>query len=423
MKPLVFAILVAALALPADAQQKAAQDFNDPIVLLQAVAKNYASAVDTFRMEWTTDSENSSDLSRSWNRTNHTAINGAGSLYRIEVRTAYGSLTQVSDGENEWIYQPERNSYVKRLLPPDWPKFPKVMDMTFSSLSQTWNRRTWLEAQALEYKRATMLPDEAILIGGHRYPCYVVRASSEDSTGNHDKDNRDDVTFWIGKQDLVFRKIRTISDGYMTVSKSLHLPSHFETTETYSVVEIDPATTAEMFRFTPPADAKEVATLEPDFGVTLPSPHPKAAMVGQMAPDVTFNGADGKKIKLSSYRGKPLLIDFWATWCGPCIVSMPALGRIYSETKDKGLQVIGFDQSTAADDSALYLKRHHYGWTNYHDDDKAVYKALKGDGIPLMVLIDSQGKIVYYDFGGDERELRKVIASLGPEFASVASSR
>jgi uncharacterized ParB-like nuclease family protein len=53
----------------------------------------------------------------------------------------------------------------------------------------------------------------------------------------------------------------------------------------------------------------------------------------------------------------------------------------------------------------------------------AVYKALKGDGIPLMVLIDSQGKIVYYDFGGDERALRKAIASLGPEFTSIASSR
>ena len=83
---------------------------------------------------------------------------------------------------------------------------------------------------------------------------------------------------------------------------------------------------------------------------------------------------------------------------------MPALSRLYSETKDKGLQVIGFDQSGTADDAAVYMKRHHYEWTNYHDEGKAVYKALKGDGIPLVVLIDSQGKIVYYDFGGDERD-------------------
>lgn len=423
MKLLAFAVMVLSIASLSAAQEKAKQDFIDPIVLLQAVAKNYASAVDTFRLEWTTDHETSSDLNHQWNRTYHTAIKGTGSQYRIEARTGFGSFTQVSDGENEWIYQPESNSYVKRPVPPDWPKFPKVMDMAFGELSQSWNRRIFLEDEALKYKRATMLPDEAIVIDGHRYPCYVVRASSEDSTENHNKDYRADVTYWIGKQDLMFRKIRSISDGYMMVSKNLHLPSHFETTETYSAAEIDPATTAEMFRFAPPADAKEVATLEPDFGGPPPSLHPKAPMVGQMAPSVVFAGADGKKIELSSYRGKPVLIDFWATWCGPCLLSMPALSRIYSETRDKGLQVIGFDQSTAADDAVEYLKHHHYGWTNYHDEEKAVFKALKGDGIPLMVLIDSQGKIVYFDFGGDERELRKVIASLGPEFASIASNR
>jgi hypothetical protein len=52
-----------------------------------------------------------------------------------------------------------------------------------------------------------------------------------------------------------------------------------------------------------------------------------------------------------------------------------------------------------------------------------VFNALKGEGIPLVVLIDAHGKIVYYDFGNNEMELRKVIAGLGPEFASIASNR
>jgi thiol-disulfide isomerase/thioredoxin len=265
------------------------------------------------------------------------------------------------------------------------------------------------------------LPEETIVIEGHRYPCYVVRASSDDSIRGKDKEYRADVTFWIDKHALVFRRIRRISETHMMISRNLHLPSHNETTETYPVAEVDPETTAEMFRFTPPADAKEVTTLEPDFGGAHPSMHPKTEMVGQMAPDVTFAAQDGKKIELSSYRGKPVLIDFWATWCGPCLLFMPALNRIYSETKEKGLQVISFDQSTAADDAAIYLKRHHYEWANYHDEEKAVYNTLKGEGIPLVVLIDSQGKIVYYDFGNNEMELRKVIAGLGPGFASIAS--
>ena len=423
MKPLVFAMVVLLIAPLSPAQPNAAQEFTDPVALLQAVAKNYASAVDTFRLESINDFETSSDLNHQWSRTYRVAIKGPGSQYRIEVRTGFGSLLQVSDGANEWIYQVESNSYVKRPLPPDWPKFPKVKDMAFHELSQAWDQRTFLEDEALGYKRATMLTEEAIVIEGHRYPCYVVRASSDDSIHGHDKEYRADVTFWIDKQALVFRKIRRISDGSMMVSRNVHLPSHTETTETFPVAEIDPENTAEMFRFTPPADAKEVAALESDFNLTPPSMHPKMQMVGQMAPDVTFAGQDGKKIDLSSYRGKPVLIDFWATWCGPCLLSMPALNRIYSETKGKGLQVISFDQSTAADDAAIYLKRHHYGWTNYHDEEKAVYKVLKGDGIPLVVLIDSQGKIVYYDFGNNEMELRKVIAGLGPEFASIASNR
>ena len=425
MKPLVFAMMVLSIASMSPAQRDAAQEFTDPLAILQAVAKNYASAVDTFRLESIHDFETSSDLNHQWSRTYRVAIKGPGSQYRIEVRTGFGSLMQVSDGANEWVYQVESNSYVKHPLPPDWPTFPKVKDMVFHELSQAWDQRTFLEDEALGYKRATMLPEEVIVIEGHRFPCYVVRASSDDSVQGRDRDKeyRDDIIFWIDKQALVFRKIRRISDSHMMVSKSLHLPSHSETTETFPVAEIDPGSTAEMFRFTPPADAKEVATLEPDFNRTPPSTRPKTERIGQMAPDVTFAGQDGKKIDLSSYRGKPVLIDFWATWCGPCLLSMPALDKIYSETKEKGLQVISFDQSTAADDAAIYLKRHHYGWTNYHDEEKAVYKALKGDGIPLVVLIDSRGKIVYYDFGNDEIELRKVIAGLGPEFASIASNR
>jgi thiol-disulfide isomerase/thioredoxin len=423
VKQLVFAVMLLSIPVPSLAQENPAQESTDPLALLQAVAKNYAGAADTFRLESILDFEMSSDLNHQWNRTYRTAIKGPGSQYRIEVRTGFGSLLQVSDGTNEWVYQVESNSYVKRPLPSDWPKFPQVKDMVFHELSQAWEQRTFLEDEALSYKRATMLPDEAIVIDGHRYPCYVVRASSDDSTQGNKKEYRDDITYWIDKQALVFRRIRRISDSHMMVSKNLHLPSHSESTETFPVAEIDPETTTEVFRFNPPADAKEVATLEPDFGGTHPSMHPKAQMAGEMAPDFTFAGQDGKKIGLSSYRGKPVLIDFWATWCGPCLLSMPALNKIYSETRDKGLEVMSFDQSTAADDGAIYLHRHHYGWTNYHDDGKAVFKALKGEGIPLVVLIDARGKIVYYDFGNNEMELRKAIDGLGPEFTSIALSR
>jgi cytochrome oxidase Cu insertion factor (SCO1/SenC/PrrC family) len=70
-----------------------------------------------------------------------------------------------------------------------------------------------------------------------------------------------------------------------------------------------------------------------------------AEMIGQLIADATFVAPNGKETTLSSYRGRPLLIDLWATWCGPCLTALPALNSIYSEVKDKGLQMISFDEA------------------------------------------------------------------------------
>jgi thiol-disulfide isomerase/thioredoxin len=152
-------------------------------------------------------------------------------------------------------------------------------------------------------------------------------------------------------------------------------------------------------------------------------------MIGRFVPDVTFVATDGNEVALSSYRGRPLLIDLWATWCEPCLAVLPSLNRIYAEVKDKGMEVISFDEVRDVVDedrdaarATKYLARHHYDWKNFHDDDRTVATALQCDGVPLALVIDGNGKIVYFDFGGNEADLRKAIAGLGPEFASVAPS-
>lgn len=149
-------------------------------------------------------------------------------------------------------------------------------------------------------------------------------------------------------------------------------------------------------------------------------------MIGQFAPDVTFAGKDGTEISLDSYRGRPLVIDFWATWCAPCLKALPSLSRIYAEFKGKGLEFITFDEeeeendASGADKAVRYLAQHYYNWKNFHDDGRTVAKALQCDGLPLVVLIDANGAIVYFDFGGHDADLRKAIASLGPDFAPVS---
>jgi thiol-disulfide isomerase/thioredoxin len=203
-------------------------------------------------------------------------------------------------------------------------------------------------------------------------------------------------------------------------NNAIPIPYVEDSTTVYPVADFNPQISRDTFRFTPPVDAEEVANLEGSWSIQTTRTVPKTSLAGQPAPNVSFTAPDGSRVALSSYRGKPLLLDLWATWGGPCISSMPAFNRIYMDVKNKGLAVVTVDQDNAAENATDYLARHNYSWTNYHDVDSAVGGAFQTEGIPLTVLMDAQGKIVYYDFGGDESAVRKAIAALGPEFAFMA---
>jgi thiol-disulfide isomerase/thioredoxin len=160
----------------------------------------------------------------------------------------------------------------------------------------------------------------------------------------------------------------------------------------------------------PPA-AENVATLAPDL---LYVSHSGYSPIGQAAPRVQFLLSDGNRVALESYRGKPVLLDFWATWCGPCVLAMPNIERLYSLANQNGLTVISVDEDNDALAAVAYLARHEYAWTNYHDLNGWVRKAFRGDYIPLTVLIDAQGKVAYYDSSSNDEALRAAIAKLGP---------
>ncbi len=136
---------------------------------------------------------------------------------------------------------------------------------------------------------------------------------------------------------------------------------------------------------------------------------------GIAAPEIELKNPDGKTLKLSSLRGKVVLIDFWASWCGPCRQENPNVVRAYNKFKDKGFTVF----SVSLDDDATAWKRAIKSdgliWPNHVSDLKKWNSPLPElygfDGIPYTVLIDKQGKIIGTNLRGQalEQKLNEIL--------------
>lgn len=267
---------------------------------------------------------------------------------------------------------------------------------------------------ATHYNSATRLPDETVTQIGRGYPCYVVRVMDEQRKDPKTQGLSIDETLWIDKTSWVVRKTATHEKTFF-YSGSAHIPIVENTDTAYNTAELNSPVPDDLFRFKPPADAVLVAKFkEGMLG--------GADLTGEAAPDVQLIAADGKRTPLSSYRGKPVLLDFWATWCGPCVASMPKLAKLYEEATPKGLVVLSVDEDEDEKAATDFLSKHNYTWPNTHDDGK-LGDAFKKIGIPLILLLDPQGKIVFYKSGADDSELRKAVAGLGSEFASLAREK
>lgn len=117
---------------------------------------------------------------------------------------------------------------------------------------------------------------------------------------------------------------------------------------------------------------------------------------GGMAPDFELKTLDGKAVKLSGYRGKAVLLNFWATWCGPCKIETPWIVDLSKKYQSQGLEVVGIsmDDSGSGDDIAKFVKQMAIPYTIVQGTE-AVGDAYGGVGVlPVTYYIDRNGKIV-----------------------------
>jgi cytochrome c biogenesis protein CcmG, thiol:disulfide interchange protein DsbE len=157
------------------------------------------------------------------------------------------------------------------------------------------------------------------------------------------------------------------------------------------------------------------------FGLTiLPRLAPGAGgMVGKAAPVFTLpvaangkeNGAD-EQLALSDLKGHPVILDFWASWCGPCAIEAPVLDRLARRYESKGLVVLGMNASDTPQIIKLYAAKKGLSYPMLVDATNRVFDQYGVQSLPSLVVIDKEGKVMSYLIGTvDEAALSEIVGA------------
>ncbi len=128
--------------------------------------------------------------------------------------------------------------------------------------------------------------------------------------------------------------------------------------------------------------------------------------------EIEGTSVDGFPFDWTAYRGKVVLVDFWATWCGPCIAEMPNVKKAYEKYHEKGFEVVGISLDRDVDALKTYLAENQIPWTNLYDDGHPMAKKYGVNAIPFPVLVDQEGKVITTQARGAvlEQELEKLLS-------------
>jgi peroxiredoxin len=195
----------------------------------------------------------------------------------------------------------------------------------------------------------------------------------------------------IGKEDHLLRKAtvtQSIGDKTMIV------------TESHSGIKINSTLAANAFAFIPPAGAKPVVSLEPPPA----DPRLKVGVV-----PFAFNVKDikGQPVNLGLYKGRVLLLDFWAMWCKPCVEDLPTVVNAYNKFNKQGFSILGIslDPEGQRNNLIKFAQTHRMPWRHVYDGkfwDSAVARKYGVQAIPFNLLIGRDGKIAAVNVHGPD---------------------
>jgi thiol-disulfide isomerase/thioredoxin/outer membrane lipoprotein-sorting protein len=315
---------------------------------------------------------------------------------RIEKQGLAGSKTQISDGEATWTFDAVRKQYDKIAAAPHptalgTPSFDWLGDLPIGDIQGN----------------SSVLREETVNVDGQDHPCWVLESNLRVPPNQATSVANAVMRFWVDKERAIMLKNEA---SFSLVPP--RMPGQNPPPLDYKVVmivgslKIDEPIPGDVFALSAPADYKEVPALSGTGS--------RVDLTGTVAPSFDVKDLEGKSHSSASLKGKPVFLDFGATWCGPCVESTPVVEKIHEEYKDKGLVTLSVDVGEDRKIVEAFLKPLHLQYPVIQGSDFGMDKAFQVTAYPTFVLIGSDGKIAGHQIGYyGEASLRALVARAG----------